>query len=133
ILLWMCGGPSHIDTWDVKPDAPVEVRGPFDVISSKLPGVQLCEFLPKQAAMLDRFSIIRSVDCRKSNHQPNQVMQTANRAAAPRVNKQGDKYPALGAVVAKHHGANQPGMPAYAALHVQDPTHIAWGGYLGKQ
>ena len=133
ILLWMCGGPSHIDTWDMKPQAPVEIRGPMSPISTKLPGVALCEFLPKQAAMLDKFTIIRSVDCRKSNHQPNQVMQTANRAAAPRVNKQGGEYPAIGSVVAKHHGANQPGMPPYVALNVRDKTHIAWGGYLGKQ
>ena len=133
ILLWMCGGPSHIDTWDIKPQAPVEIRGPMSPISTKLPGVSLCEFLPKQAAMLDKFSIIRSVDCRKSNHQPNQVMQTANRAAAPRINKQGAEYPAIGSVVAKHHGANQPGMPPYVALNIRDRTHIAWGGYLGKQ
>jgi hypothetical protein len=133
ILLWMCGGPSHIDTWDVKPNAPVEIRGPFDTISTKLPGVSVCEFLPKQAAMLDKFTLIRSVDCRHSNHQPNQVMQTANHAAEPRINKQGDRYPAIASVVAKHHGANEQGMPPYVALNVQDRTHIAWGGYLGKQ
>src|SRR5690349_23876939 len=47
ILLWMAGGPSHVDTWDPKPERPVENRGPFGVISTKLPGVQLCEHLPK--------------------------------------------------------------------------------------
>ncbi len=63
ILLWMTGGPSHIDTWDVKPDAPREIRGPFGTIRTSLPGVLLCEHLPKQAAMMDKLTIIRSVDC----------------------------------------------------------------------
>src|ERR687887_1499543 len=55
ILLWMTGGPSHIDTWDPKPDRPVENRGPFAPIRTKLPGVLICEHLPKMAAMMDRF------------------------------------------------------------------------------
>src|SRR6516225_9797196 len=49
ILLWMAGGPSHIDTWDVKPDRPLENRGPFAAIPTRLPGTFLCEHLPKQA------------------------------------------------------------------------------------
>ena len=57
ILLWMAGGPSHIDTWDPKPDRPIENRGPFKTIQTKLPGVRICEFLPKQAAMLDRSNV----------------------------------------------------------------------------
>src|ERR1700723_477647 len=51
ILLWMAGGPSHIDTWDPKPDRPREIRGPFSVIRTRVPGVIVCEHLPKQAAM----------------------------------------------------------------------------------
>ncbi len=133
ILLWMAGGPSHIDTLDVKPDAPAEIRGPFSAIGTKLPGVFVCEHLPKIAAMLDRLTIIRSVDARGSNHQPNTVFQTGNRAAAPRVNREGDKYPAIGSIVARFRGPNDPGMPPYVALNVLDRTHFAWGGYLGKQ
>src|SRR4051812_40178112 len=101
ILLWMTGGPSHIDTWDVKPAMPREIRGPFKDIPTKLPGVHICEYLPKQAAMLDQFTLIRSVDCRESNHEPNMVMQTGNRAAEPRTNKVGNLYPAIGSIVAK--------------------------------
>ncbi len=56
ILLWMTGGPSHIDTWDPKPDAPRGIRGPFDTISTKIPGVHICEHLPRQAAMLDKLT-----------------------------------------------------------------------------
>src|SRR5262245_18101685 len=75
ILLWMAGGPSHIDTWDPKPDRPLQNCGPFGVISTKLPCVQVCEHLPKMAAVLDRFTLIRSVDARNSNHEPNKVLQ----------------------------------------------------------
>jgi Protein of unknown function (DUF1501) len=132
ILLWMAGGPSHIDTWDPKPDRPLENRGPFGVIATRLPGVQVCEHLPKQAAMLDRFTLIRSVDARNSNHEPNQVFQTANLDAEPRTNPVASMYPAIGSIVAKHHGPNQPGMPPYVAF-MRSRSHLAWGGYLGKQ
>jgi hypothetical protein len=132
ILLWMAGGPSHIDTWDVKPDRPPENRGPFASIATKLPGVRICEHLPKQAAMLDKFTLIRSVDARHSNHEPNQVFQTGNLEAAPRVNRNGRLYPAIGAVVAKWRGANRPGMPPYVAF-MKARSHLAFGGYLGKQ
>ena len=132
ILLWMAGGPSHIDTWDPKPDRPLENRGPFSVIQTKLPGVIICEHLPKHAAMLDKFTIIRSVDARGSNHEPNHVFQTGNREAAPRINPNGDKYPAIGSVVAKYHGANHDAVPPYAAF-MKSKSHLAFGGYLGKQ
>src|SRR5688572_25741862 len=69
ILLWMTGGPSHIDTWDPKPDRPIENRGPFGVINTKLPGVQFCEHLPKMAAIMNKFTVIRSVDSEGSNHE----------------------------------------------------------------
>jgi hypothetical protein len=133
ILLWMAGGPSHIDTWDPKPDAPAEIRGPFSTIPTKLPGIRFCEHYPKQAAMMDRLTLIRSMVCRGSNHQPNQVMQTANPDCEPRTNPAAKHYPAIGSFVAKHHGANDPQVPAYVALNVKDRTHIAWGGYLGKR
>ena len=133
ILLWMTGGPSHIDTWDVKPDMPSEIRGPFKDIRTKSPGVHICEYLPKQAAMMDRFTLIRSVDCRESNHEPNAVMQTANLAAEPRTNPRGHFYPAIGSVVAKLRGPNNAAMPPYVVLNMKDKSHVAWGGYLGKQ
>ncbi|KAA0133677.1 MULTISPECIES: DUF1501 domain-containing protein [Gimesia] len=132
ILLWMTGGPSHIDTWDPKPDRPIQNRGPFGVTQTNVPGITITDRLPKQAAMMDRFTLIRSVDPKMSSHQPNQVMQTANLLATPRTNRKGDKYPAMASIVAKHHGSNHPGMPPYVAFMKHD-SHIAWGGYLGKQ
>lgn len=132
ILLWMAGGPSHIDMWDPKPDRPPENRGPFSVTQTKLPGVIICEHLPKQAAMLDKFTIIRSVDARGSNHEPNRVFQTGNREAAPRVNSNGDMYPAIGSIVSKHHGPNDPNVPPYVAF-MKSKSHLAFSGYLGKR
>jgi hypothetical protein len=132
ILLWMAGGPSHIDTWDPKPSRPVENRGPFEVIATRLPGVRICEHLPKQAAMLDKFTLIRSVDARESNHEPNKVFQTGNLEAEPRLNPKGDLYPAIGSVVAKHHGPNHAAAPPYIAFQTSR-THIAYAGYLGKR
>jgi len=133
ILLWMTGGPSHIDTWDPKPDAPREIRGPFGTIPTALPGVRFCEHLPKQAAMLDRMTIIRSVDARFSNHEPNMVMQTGNSEAEPRLNREGDKYPAIASIVSRFRGANDPALPPYVSLNLKSRSHLAWGGYLGKQ
>ncbi len=129
----MTGGPSHIDTWDVKPTMPKEIRGPFGTIRTKLPGVQLCEYLPKQAAMMDKLTIIRSVDARHSNHEPNQVFQTGNLEAAPRVNPEGDRFPAIASIVARHRGAANRAMPPSVVLNMQSRSHLAWGGYLGKE
>lgn len=132
ILLWMTGGPSHIDTWDVKPEAPLEIRGPFKDIPTRIPGVHLCEYLPKQAAMMDRFTLIRSVDARESNHEPNQVFQTGNLEAEPRLNPKGHLYPGIGSIVARSHGPQTPGMPPYVVLNLKDRSHVAGSGYLGK-
>src|SRR6185437_11255185 len=133
ILLWMTGGPSHIDTWDPKSKMPSEIRGPFRTIPTKLPGTRICEYLPKQAAMLDQFTIIRSVDCRQSNHEPNMVMQTANRAAEPRTNAEARMYPAIGSIVARHRASSDPAMPPYVVLNIKTRDHVAWGGYAGSQ
>lgn len=132
ILLWMAGGPSQIDTWDPKPNRPLENRGPFGVTSTKLPGVLISEHLPKQAAMLDKFTLIRSVDARGSNHEPNSVMQTGNLLAEARTNPEAQKYPAIASLVAKHHGSNHPSMPPYVAF-MRSRSHLAFGGYLGRR
>ena len=132
ILLWMAGGPSHIDTWDPKPDRPIENRGPFGVTKTKVPGVIICEHLPKMAGLLDRFTILRSVDARGSNHSPNTVFQTGNSTAEARTNREAYLYPAIGSIVSKWHGPNASTMPAYATF-MKSRSHLAFGGYLGKQ
>jgi hypothetical protein len=131
ILLWLAGGPSHIDTLDPKPGRPVENRGPFGVTRTRLPGVQVCEHLPKLAAMLDKFTVVRSLDAHGSNHEPNTVFQTGNVLAEARTNPQAVHYPAIGSHVAKLRGANHPLVPAYATF-MRSRSHLAFGGYLGR-
>ncbi|NQV29187.1 MAG: DUF1501 domain-containing protein, partial [Rhodopirellula sp.] len=77
ILFWLSGGPSQIDMWDPKPGAPQEIRSPFATINTAVPGIQFTEHLPLQASIADRISVIRSVDCRASNHTPI-TMQAGN-------------------------------------------------------
>jgi len=131
ILLWMTGGPSQLDTFDPKPDRPPENRGPFGVTQTKLPGVLVCEHLPKLAARLDKFTIIRSVDCRHSNHEPNTVMQTANPLAEPRTNPESRHYPAIGSLVSRFKGPSPDGVPHYAAFY-KSRGHLAFAGRAGK-
>jgi hypothetical protein len=61
IMIWLRGGASHIDSYDMKPDAPEEIRGEFNPISTNVPGVQLCEYLPRQARIMDKLAIIRGI------------------------------------------------------------------------
>jgi Protein of unknown function (DUF1501) len=70
ILVYLLGGPPHLDMWDLKPEAPPEIRGPFRPIPSNLPGLEVCELLPRLAQMADRYALIRSVSHRNSNHTP---------------------------------------------------------------
>src|SRR5205823_13640126 len=60
ILLMLVGGPSQLDTWDPKPDAPVDIRGPFRTIPTQVPGIRFTELFPRMAAIADKFSLIRS-------------------------------------------------------------------------
>ncbi|WP_020468672.1 DUF1501 domain-containing protein [Zavarzinella formosa] len=131
ILLWMTGGASHIDTLDPKPDRPIENRGPFKTINTKLPGVQICEHLPILAGKLDQFTILRSVDSAGSNHEPNRVMQSGYRDAEPRENRDAERRPAIGSIVSRHHGPNHPSMPAYATF-MKSRSHVAFAGDAGK-
>ena len=61
IWIWLRGGASHIDSWDMKPEAPAEIRGEFSPIPTSVPGIQICEYLPLQARMMDRLAIVRGI------------------------------------------------------------------------
>src|SRR6185437_6410790 len=68
ILVYLLGGPPHLDMWDLKPEAPAEVRGPFRPISTSLPGLSICEHLPGLAQQAGRYSLVRSVTHPNHNH-----------------------------------------------------------------
>src|SRR5688572_4266934 len=68
ILFWMWGGPSQLETWDMKPNAPLEFRGPFRPISTSVPGIEICELFPKLAKIADNFALIRSLHHEMASH-----------------------------------------------------------------
>lgn len=131
ILFWLSGGPSHIDMWDPKPDAPAEIRGPFNTISTSIPGVQFGEHLPLQASIADQLSIIRSVDCSASNHTP--ITLQAGNPLARRTDdgKDGGGYPSMGSVAAKFRGSNDKDLPAFVALAPSLAADVWGAGHLG--
>ncbi|MBI3838032.1 MAG: DUF1501 domain-containing protein [Planctomycetia bacterium] len=132
ILFWLSGGPSHIDTWDPKPDAPAEIRGPYRAISTKVPGIQVCEHLPLQAQIMDKLSIIRSVDCTASNHTP--ITMQAGNSLARRTDdgNDGAGYPSMGSIAAKFRGPNDPEMPAFVGLADSWKSDIWGAGRMGN-
>src|SRR5262249_46023490 len=68
ILLWLWGGPSHLDTFDMKPDAPAERRGPCEPVATAVPGVRVCELLPGLARRTDRFALLRALHHESNDH-----------------------------------------------------------------
>jgi uncharacterized protein (DUF1501 family) len=117
ILIWLSGGPSHLDTWDPKPDAPAEVRGPFGSIATRVPGVRVCEHLPLQAGIMDRLALVRSVDCRASNDHFPAPMQAGNPLAQrSTIDPHIGTHPSMGAVAARFRGPNDPAMPAFVGM-----------------
>lgn len=132
IVFWLSGGPSHLDMWDPKPDAPREIRGPFSSIESCVPGVRFGEHLPKQASIMDKLTIVRSVDCKASNHTP--ITMQAGNPLARRLDKfdDGDGYPSMGSVVAKFRGANNPELPAFVGLAPSWKADVWEAGHMGS-
>jgi hypothetical protein len=132
ILFWLSGGPSHLDTWDPKPDAPAEIRGPYRTIASRVPGVRVCEHLPLQARLMDRLTILRAVDCSASDHTP--ITMQAGNPLARRTNdgRDGGGYPSMGSIAARFRGSNQPPMPAFVGLADSWRADVWGAGHLGN-
>jgi uncharacterized protein (DUF1501 family) len=107
IYVVLSGGPSQIDTWDPKPDAPDEYRGPFGTIPTRFPGVRLCEHFPMQAQLLDRATILNGVRSVENDHYLSEVYTGLPRSAGNR--------PAFGSVASRLLGAAN--LPAYVSLH----------------
>ncbi len=127
IQIFMGGGPSHIDMYDLKPNAPAEIRGEFSPIASNVPGCHFCEHLPRQAAVMDKLAIVRSVQHTNPSHLPaSHWMMTGYEAA---VSAKKNFNPSIGSVVSKLRGSNAQGLPGYVSL----PKKQLIGGaaYLG--
>jgi hypothetical protein len=115
ILFFLCGGASHIDTWDMKPEAPLEYRGPFQSIQTTAPGITLCEHLPKLAQQAHHLAVIRSVGGTVStnDHHAGYYYNLTGHAADPTFLAQGndrrpysDDWPYMGCVVASRRSSN---------------------------
>ena len=99
VLLWLWGGPSHIDTIDPKPDAPMEYRGPFGTIATRTSGMHYTELLPQLASRSDRYSVIRSMQTSNNGHPGAGTVGVTGFEESP-----GPVQPNFGAIVAKHRG-----------------------------
>src|SRR5215471_13895242 len=102
LLVWLGGGPSHLDLFDPKPRAPAEYRGPFATIATRTPSVRFTELVPRLAAMSDRFALVRSnVNFDAGHREAGSIALTGAGAAV----KSGVYPPNFGSIVARHHGA----------------------------
>jgi hypothetical protein len=127
ILIWLAGGPSHIDMYDLKPNAPAEFRGEFKPIATNVTGIQVGEHLPRQARIMDKLAVVRSAYHTNAGHgMGSQWMLTGYQ---PTIEVNDNIYPSTGSVVAKMRGANEAGLPAYVNL----PRVLSLGkaAYLG--
>jgi hypothetical protein len=130
ILIWLDGGPSHMDLYDMKPDAPAEYRGIWKPIRTRVPGFDITELFPKQARVTDKFSIVRSLHHDTGDHfAGGHRMLTAKDLGVSGANTE-PKFPGIGAIVAREVGPRRRGLPAYVAV----PSAASIGlspGYFG--
>jgi len=125
ILIWLYGGPSHIDMYDLKPQAPVEFRSDFKPIQSNVPGIDICEHLPLQARLFDKLALIRSCTVSAdTGHNDVEVTTGFNR----NINL-AEHHPAMGSVISKLRSDRSGGTPPYVNLRL-DST-IAMDGPYG--
>jgi len=129
ILFWLDGGPSQLESYDPKPEAPLENRGPMTTIQTAIPGTYFCETLPRQAALADKMAIIRSVKHGTGDHFAAGHWMLTGRFGATSANKE-TKYPGLGACVARSLGQRKPGLPANVGLPAAESIFL-FPGYHG--
>jgi hypothetical protein len=131
ILLHMRGGPSQLETWDMKPEAPAEIRGEFKPIPTRVADIHICELLPQTAAIMDKWSIVRSLQHPKeygdvSHSRGDQVVFTGY---PPGQNPEENTYPSAGSVAARQLQHLDPAMMAYVMAPRKIPG--TGSGYLG--
>lgn len=125
ILFWLSGGPGHMETWDPKPQAPREYRGPFGAIATSVPGIHFGELMPNQAAIAEHLAVLRTVHHGSGDHtKGNHWMLTGFEGPAFNApDNRRQRRPSMGSAVAHLKGANQKGMPAYVGVpHLRGGT-----------
>jgi hypothetical protein len=134
IFLWMAGGVTHIDSFDPKPEAPEDVRGPLRAISTTIPGIRFCETLPCLARQAQHLAVVRSYSHDSNDHFLSQAYALSGRKVTP---TQITTEPNIGSIVSKLHGPRN-GFPGYIAVPGTTrpgppPTNEFTGGWLGSQ
>jgi hypothetical protein len=132
INIFLGGGPPHLDMWDIKSEAPAEIRGEFKPIATNVPGIQIGETFPRIAARMDKCAIIRSVVGATGGHDSYQCMSGWNPSS---MRTMGGR-PSIGAVAAKLLGAVDPSVPSFVGLAART-QHLEWSdpgeaGFLGS-
>lgn len=128
ILIWLLGGPSHMETYDMKPDAPIDYRGQLNPIATNTPGINICELLPLHAKVANRFSIIRSISHGDSQHARGSVRFLSGRKTLS--TDPISEFPTVGPIVSRMRSDRAVGVPNYVASSAR-----AYGGgsaYLGE-
>jgi hypothetical protein len=120
IMIFLPGGPSHQDMFDLKQDAPSEIRGEFKPINTKVPGIQICEHMPRIAAVMDKLTVIRSMVGAKDNHDAFQCMTGHLTSPQPP-----GGWPSLGSVVSKLQGPVDKAVPSFIGL-APKMGHMEW-------
>ena len=129
IMVYLSGGLAHQDTFDLKPDAPEEIRGEFRPIATKVPGVQIGELLPRMAGVLDKVAVLRSVVGQRDEHSSFQ-----NLTGFPMGQSEREGKPHFGSVIAKVQGPAHPVVPPFVDLFPtmqHKPYNTPGAGWLG--
>src|SRR6478672_10976935 len=130
ILIYLVGGPPHQDMFDLKPDAPAEVAGPWKPTATNVTGIQICEAFPRIARMMDKFTVIRSLVGNQADHDAIQVFNGRN----PRAPRPSGGWPQFGSAVAKLQGPADPAVPPFVSLCytcTHGPYNEPGPGFLG--
>ncbi|MBI3861249.1 MAG: DUF1501 domain-containing protein [Planctomycetia bacterium] len=129
ILIWLDGGPSHLDLYDMKPQAPAEYRGIWNPIHTNVSGYDITELFPLQAQIADRFSIVRSLHHDNGDHFTGGHYMLTGRGGASGADTAG-KYPFVGSIATSVLGSRKPGMPAHVAVPYASSIGLR-PGYFG--
>lgn len=128
ILLWMTGGPSHIDTFDLKPEAPADIRGEFQPIDTSVPGIQISEHFPQLAQRMQHAAVIRSMATPESDHQ----LASYHVHTGYQQRTGGLSFPALGAIASVELGRAEFALPNYVVIGTGSRAGTA-SGFLGQK
>lgn len=136
ILYWLDGGPTHIETYDPKPDAPAEYRGPLGTVQTNVPGIQLSELLEEHSKVMDKVSVLRSVHHNNGDHFAAAHWMLTGHHGSNAASRE-PQFPSGGSIITKTQGAKRSGVPAYVAVPYASTIGIRPGyhsaTYLGAQ